>query len=288
MRHSQRIQNYALNTQAATTYLKLCAKDVKMVSDNDDVRRTPWNTQQSLLENAGGINGLVEKLEETEAVYDLTGKERWIVCIDERIIPPDKDAMHHYVRSAGTFILLDKESRNAFLESSGAKIATWHKECGAATKKYGETHSGAESSSEDIDLYAQNFVESLKEELGLETCEIEIESPGFHPAIGVIYQGVDMDPFQIDSELPKFFGINRNHTPKKYALEELQIALDIAFGDHGFNDLFDEENPFYIIVAGNPNNPDLCADILCSEVNSVLENTPYKEKVLVKAYDARI
>ncbi|MCK5332960.1 MAG: hypothetical protein KAJ24_00470 [Candidatus Aenigmarchaeota archaeon] len=261
-----------------------------MVSDDDDVRQTPWAEQQRLLENAGGINGLVEKLEETEAVYDLTGKEPIIVCIDERIIATSKGKgeMYYYVRSAGTFILLDEESRKAFLESSGAKIATWHKECGAATKKYGETHSGAESSPEDIDAYAQNFVESLKEELDLETREIGIESPGFHPAIGVIYQGVDMDPFQIDPELPKFFGINRNHTPKKYALEELQIALDIAFGDHGFNDLFDEENPFYIIVAGNPNNPDLCADILCSEVNSVLENTSYKEKVLVKAYDARI
>lgn len=253
---------------------------------SDDVRQSAWDMQQKLLEDAVGINGLVEKLEETKAVYDLTEKEPIIVCIDERIIPTGTDERHYYVRSAGTFILLDEESRKAFVESSGAKTGTWHKECGAATKNYGDTHPGAKPTSEDVDTYAREFVESLESSLGLETREIGIDSSGFHPAIGAIYQGVDMDPFQIDMELPKFFGINRNHTPKKYALDELKIALDIAFG-HGFGDLFDKENPFYIIVAGNPNNPALCADNLCSEVHSVLENTPYKENVLVKAYDAR-
>jgi len=37
---------------------------------------------------------------------------------------------------------------------------------------------------------------------------------------------------------------------EKYCLKELKILAGIALGDHGFGELFNQENPFYVISVG--------------------------------------
>ena len=45
---------------------------------------------------------------------------------------------------------------------------------------------------------------------------------------------------------------SKNEEEKKYAFVELKVAINIAFGHHGFGEKFTAENPFIIVVvSGN-------------------------------------
>ncbi|MBU1613236.1 hypothetical protein KKC87_02285, partial [Patescibacteria group bacterium] len=46
------------------------------------------------------------------------------------------------------------------------------------------------------------------------------------------------------------FVISHHYVPADYVAEELKIAVSIAFGDHGFGELFGKDLPFFIIVFG--------------------------------------
>jgi hypothetical protein len=55
-----------------------------------------------------------------------------------------------------------------------------------------------------------------------------------------------------DKSLPQGFMINRRDLKKESALEEIKVALNIIFGDHGLKDLLTPENPFVMVaIASN-------------------------------------
>lgn len=77
----------------------------------------------------------------------------------------------------------------------------------------------------------------------------EMERPAaFHIARVVYFDA--MGGFNPNKEvgLPTGFVIERKFVPAEYALAELKVAINIAFGDHGFGALFTKENPLVIII----------------------------------------
>jgi hypothetical protein len=72
----------------------------------------------------------------------------------------------------------------------------------------------------------------------------------FHNARVVYYDGVGGFNPNKEIGLPMGFVIERAFLPIEYVAEELKVAVNIAFGHHGFGELFTAEHPFVIIALG--------------------------------------
>ncbi len=179
-----------------------------------------------------GINNFVK---DKSTLFGL--KERTLKCMDERT--PGG------VHLAGAGILLGLNNAVQFVKEAKIDKVTWHKECGAvalALMKRGE-----HPTPDEIDQRAQEFSEELAKE-----AEIEVEEEimagvtSFHAARAIYFDNTG--EFNVTSNLPCGFVISRKYLDKDYASEELKIAVSIAFGDHGFGEMFSVEQPLLVVA----------------------------------------
>jgi len=179
----------------------------------------------------GGVEKFVKNKSE---LFDL--KERTLKCIDERT--PGG------VHLAGSGILLGVEKAIAFIRTAKIDKVTWHNQCGAVAlylKNQGQSPTG-----EKIDETARKFSETLAERAGaVVEEEIMQGETSFHGARAIYFDNTG--EFNVAEELPAGFVISRAYLEKDYAQEELKIALSIAFGDHGFGELFTRAQPLLIV-----------------------------------------
>lgn len=192
---------------------------------------------------ATGIRKYFEGLPNLGKAFEL--EDRSVRCIDE--------GTPGGIHLAGSGILLSTDEKRAELErileelrGAGADGVYSHAGCGAA-KLYAETVKG-DHDPNNAEGYAIEWAQALAKLLQApyKGHITDLKRPDFHNARIVYYDGSGrFDPFRM-REIPDGFIISRYYLDQRYAMEELRIALSIAFGHHGFGDKFTEDSPLIV------------------------------------------
>lgn len=214
-----------------------------------------------------------------------------VVCMDEGTAHKDYGGESKFCM-AGSGILFPAQTEDERVQKVakmfidlGISEVTSHEGCGAAGLAYKRDFPDAKPTPEQIEEYGKNWVRKVAEEMGRLGHEEnfnhipadEMERPAeFHNARVVYYDSVGGFNPNKEIGLPMGFVIERQHVPAEYAQEELKVAANIAFGHHGFGNLFSPELPFVIIVLAS-NQQDL--ENLKKEVEKTLTgNENLKER----------
>lgn len=207
----------------------------------DEVRQL-WQQEDDVVGDvlAKSMQSYWDSLSDRGLAVELS--DRGIRCMDE--------GTPGGVRLAGSGILLGLDRAERFarrvMADGGVSFVSYHRDCGAAGA-YTAEHGG-----ETFDN-AKSFAEKLAERLGVEACEVKLERPeGFHIARAIHYDTTgSFDPSRV-AGMPAGFVISAKYHDEVDALAELDMAISIAMGSHGFGDLFDREHPLLLVpVAAN-------------------------------------
>ena len=196
-----------------------------------------------------------------------------VCCIDEGTeVGP--------LRLAGCGILLGKtreeslERAAEIVKAMGARELSWHKGCGAVAV-YLKAHPEIEGS---IDEVAERFVRELALKVNLPYYEQPLVRPAsLHIARAVYYDGTGK--FVLPERWPTGFGISRCWRNGD-ALREMEMAIGIAFGEHGFGELFTAGQPFLLIAVGDDHDPRFSAAVLENELKVLAATRSDRVKVL--------
>lgn len=212
-----------------------------------DLKRQYFEAESDLVRKISeqGISSFVAKLDLEKG---LQLSDRILRCMDERT----PGGIH----SAGSTYLLGFEEGVDFCLKAKVEGISWHRRCGAVELGMIEEPISENPSAEDVDSEAEHYVRHLAEKLGgIPVVEEKLADPhafsdnfveGHHIARAIYYLGVDFDPTNV-AGLPTGFVINRNYLNRENAIEEAEIAKGIAFGGHGFGNLYSANQPLLVI-----------------------------------------
>lgn len=154
-------------------------------------------------------------------------------------------------RAAGSGMLLPEDELAEFLKIHEIKSISAHAECGAA-KLYCQREG---LPIENADAVAQEWAKNMAEKYGLEYVYIPLErmSPSleFHPERVCYCDATGRFSNYGRDDLPEGFGIDCMAKKEERWKEEIEIALEIAFGHHGLGELFTSENPFVLTAVAD-------------------------------------
>jgi hypothetical protein len=221
------------------------------------------------------------------------GAQKCAVCMDEGTAHKDINGEAKFC-IGGSGILFTADNEESRLEKvaklmieQGVTNITSHGGCGAAGIAYKRDFPDAdvhENLPLKIEEYAKKWSDKLADkikELGhpAERTHIlaeDMERPvEFHNARVVYYDAIGGFNPNIEIGLPMGFVIERAYLPVEYANEELRIAVNIAFGSHGFEKLFSTTFPFVIIIFAKDENE---LERIKNEVSAVLnQNENFKQ-----------
>ncbi len=251
-----------------------------------------------------------------EAASAISGRVIDVGCIDDgtpRFFDEEGTAALQ-IGIGGSGILMSEEQRDrlaTFLAEqivAGKKVRLHpHQECGAAKKASKNKEINKE---EDFDAEATQFTQELLELIKKKVLELdptqmntEIENafvsieemtrpPGFHPAFGIYLETTGRfnparpeKPSVLD-RLPPMFELGAKFLDAKHSTDNIGVALEIAFGDHGFADKFTKEHPFVIalIVDASPGSQKIAQE-LKSNIQDFLKDHKHKDKIVVRTLD---
>jgi len=196
----------------------------------------------------------------------FTDKQILVVCMDEGTAHKDVNGENKFCL-AGSGILFPAGSESERLEKvagllieRGVSDISSHGGCGAAGLAYHRDFPDAakqENLAEKIEGHAKEWSDKLANKIRelshpAERVHIlaeDMERPvEFHNARVVYFDGVGGFNPSKEIGLPMGFVIERAHLPPDYAVEELKVAVSIAFGHHGFGEMFSATEPLVIIV----------------------------------------
>lgn len=224
----------------------------------------------------------------------FSDRQKLVVCMDEGTAHKDINGEMKFCL-AGSGILFpaaDEEERldkvAKLLIERGVSDISSHGGCGAAGLAYKRDFPDAlatENVAEKIENYAKEWSDKLAAKIRefnkpadrVHVIAEDMERPvEFHNARVVYFDGVGGFNPNIEIGLPMGFVIERAYLPSEYTAEELKVAISIAFGHHGFGELFTSAEPFVIIVFAKDKKN---LEALINEVAKVLEsNKEYKEE----------
>ncbi|MCX6781734.1 MAG: hypothetical protein NTW66_01245 [Candidatus Magasanikbacteria bacterium] len=198
--------------------------------------------------------------------HSFSEKQKCVCCMDEGTAHKDINGEVKFA-FAGSGILFPASSEEERLKKvanilieRGVTNITSHGGCGAAGLAYHRDFpdvGAKENLAEKIEAYAKAWSDKLADkikELGhpAERTHImaeDMERPTeFHNARVVYFDGVGGFNPNKEIGLPMGFVIERAYLPSEYTAEELKVAVNIAFGHHGFGELFSSDLPFIIIA----------------------------------------
>ena len=216
--------------------------------------------------------GFVKYANSLKNISDFfTLQDHAIRCVDEGT----PGGLH----SAGSGILRDKSEVVTAFKKAGVTEITSHDGCGAA-KLYARANGLDESKSDE---YGKKFAKEIAHELALPYHHITAEEMArpkeFHIARVAYYDGTGTFNLGDGKTFPIGFVISRKIQSKQTSLAEAGIALDIAFGHHGFGDLITEYNPFILIAIGATKED---VENLKSELKNLKHN--YGNKVMTDSF----
>lgn len=212
------------------------------------------------------------KKEFPDLKHAFSGRQKCVCCIDEGTAHKDING-EWKLALAGSGILFPAANENERLEKvagilieRGVSDITSHGGCGAAGLAYrrdfpdADTH---ENLAEKIENYAKAWSDKLADkirELGhpAERTNViaeDMERPvAFHNARVAYFDGIGGFNPNKEIGLPMGFVIERAFLPDTYSAEELTVAVNIAFGKHGFGELFSADHPFIVVVMAKDEN----------------------------------
>lgn len=225
---------------------------------SDDQLRLLWD-------NSGGDNllkgrtfqSLFDSLENKNQVFVL--QDRHLRCIDE--------GTPGGVHMAGSGILNTNKIKDLKGKITGVYC---HEGCGAARLYVEEAGLGPA----DPDNIAEEEAGKLAEELGVPYLgKINFEQMPrpreTHIARVLYYDGTGhFDPSQV--ALPSGFTITRKAiSDAQYAKTEVEAAINIAKGSHGFGRRFSPSAPFYLVAVTNGTPESIKMDVLVAELQEI-------------------
>lgn len=216
---------------------------------------------------------LKDFLSSPEAKNFLQADNKIVGCIDGRVLPEGCLGL------AGSGILLPRDPstdlpKEEYMEILANMVKegkleelTWHKGhggCGAAgiyLRKTGVQKPDEELIAKTAKDFAERMGAELKKRTGKTVKVYEAPAPGGHGEVGAYVDftnRLDLRPeLDTDNELPNGFMINPRLTNDfGYTIEEIKVAISIAFGGHGKGpDAFSPENPYFIMLVDYKGNP---------------------------------
>jgi hypothetical protein len=248
----------------------------------DMEKEASWMEQREQINEIlrNGVEAYVRDIPNLENAFE--GREHTLCCMDEGTARGD-------MRSAGSGILTEGEDRKAFLQSlldAGVEQVTSHEGCGAAAL-FRKKH-GLESMS--VDDVAKAEAQKIVAELNAmrKEGEPEVSYAGhitdlsrpkeFHNARTVYYDATGkFNPSKV-AELPPGFVVSRRFMNPEQAINEVKIALAIAFGDHGFGNKFSSQEPLLLVPIADQTEPGFDQQRLTEELEriaaSLVETSP--------------
>jgi flagellar FliL protein len=227
------------------------AKELWLKSGGDDLLK--GKTFQTL------FNGLPNRMKALEL------KDTNLRCIDE--------GCPGGIHMAGSGVLYEGTAND--LKGKIGGIYT-HDGCGAA-KLYCEQQ---KIKTDDPDAVADDRAKKLAEKLGVPFLgrikAAQMSRPAdMHDARALYYDGTgNLDPAQVPG-MPKGFMVTRRYiSDVNYAKAEVDVAIGIAMGDHGFGKLFTNQSPFYLVGVTGLDKDSIPAQALANELKAVAEPFP--------------
>ncbi len=222
------------------------------------------------LEHNAAMQKLIQEGVEA-AMADIPNLEQAFVGEEPTLCCMDEGTPMGNMRSAGSGILTEGEERTAFvgaLKAAGVKEVTSHAGCGAAAL-YRKRHGLEKMSVDDV---AIEQAKRMAAELGVpyKGHITDLQRPAeFHHARVVYVDATGrFNPARL-KELPPGFVVSRRYMTPAQALEEVRIAMSIAFGDHGFGNKFSSREPLLIMPITDATEGDFDADVLRRELEQI-------------------
>lgn len=206
---------------------------------------------------------------------DMTGiaetPERVCACIDERVGGAK-------LAIPGSGILYGLEKAYKLLKEASVTSISSHEDCGAAALAFENLSPEEKKYYGSADTYAKEFTQRLADKLGiLYDGHVKVETPGLHVARAIYYD--DSGNFRADAEgLPRGFMIDRQLSSLGDAQANLELAITIAMGGHGFGERFTEKTPLLIIPVGKT---DVLVDLREEIENVIQKNSSWAGKIKV-------
>ncbi|MEW6610509.1 MAG: hypothetical protein AB1352_02705 [Patescibacteria group bacterium] len=193
-----------------------------------------------------------------------------------------------------------------FIDSQITEI-TSHDGCGAASIAFqrdgGEEGTGCATADEYGKKWCRELQEKMNEKLvivekmgeGIDNVHIHenemARPPEFHVARVVWFDttGEFTKPEVLVEEIPKGFAINYHAFASRemasYPLSELEVAIKIAFSEHGFDEEFTKDHPFCIIViAENEEMKEEAMKMIEEVIQGNEEISKFKERIKIDGF----
>jgi hypothetical protein len=266
-----------------------------------------WEQQARALEEikqAGGFAPYAETMPNLDEAFQSDDKLR---CIDEGTPDGFRAAGSGiaYVITAG----LDKGLKGYDAINTGLDAAAEafrdadldgvfsHEECGAAKLVYGafsdefksqlKKDHGITSSDEFGDYFAKELAKKMGKEYKGRIGIGEMTRPsGAHVTRVTYIDGTGrFNPDAIEG-LPQGFVVSRKYLGAEQTAVEASVSVGISTGNHGFGKRIDSDHPHVLVAVGSPNDPKLSTESLMKELQPLLSDPKYKNKLIVDGFTA--
>lgn len=223
-----------------------------------------------------GIETLLKK-ETSQEMFEKG--EACLCCIDE-------GTDNGLFRVAGSGILLSDQDRANLVErlqAMGIQGVKSHEGCGAA-EKYCKENNITDKSVEEVAIEKAKVMATQLGVPYLGHIEKISRPKDFHYARVVYYDGTgQFNQAAARDTLPPGFVISRRYlhdfdeddtTENHYepAIENTKLAIQIAFGAHGFGKRMTHEKPLMLVGLGDPNDSMFNAEAMRHELHAILED----------------
>lgn len=220
-----------------------------------------------LWQKSGGNNLLTK--ENFQDLYDSLDSNQIAFQLDDKNLRCIDEGTPGGIHLAGSGILYHGVINDLQNKVTGVYS---HAGCGAA-KLYTEKNNIETDDPDEVgDQRAKKIAEELHVPfLGRITSDQMSRPEGFHDARVIYYDGTGhFDPSKV-SGLPKGFLVSRQLIQDPgYAIQEVEIAIGIAMGDHGFGVLFSKETPLYLVAVTNSDITSIPLETLLDELEEVI------------------
>lgn len=203
--------------------------EMPMDEHHEDVKSREWERQQPLFDKirTAGFEAYVKSLPDAERLFAL--RDHNLRCIDEGT----PGGLH----AAGSGILMEKEAAAQFAKAAEVDGVWSHEGCGAAalfTKEHGQDPKFS-------DQIAQSWAKELARRLNVpyrgHVAKSELRRPSeFHNARVVYYDKTGRFDPSASPDVPNGFVVTRRYNRPENAARDLDVAIFIALGDHGFGE----------------------------------------------------
>ncbi len=259
------------------------------------IKEKIWNEKNNEINELlvlGAQDYFIKKFSDFKNYF--SSRPRAVVCMDEGTAHKFLEGIDKFCL-AGSGILYPAISNKERVEKVadlfvklGIKYVYSHGACGAVELAYKRDFPDSEATGDKVDAYAEKWCEEVVARMNANGIQCEHRNikaaemtrpPEYHIARVVYFDAVGGFNPGKHNNLPMGFVIGRKFIPSEYAGEELKTVVNIAFGHHGFGELFSQELPFIVTVLAKHEEE---LKNLQKEIESILKDEEHFQKGNIK------